>query len=196
MEEREFFNETTEQRTHTLTCPKCGQAAEYKVTWVVRRKRAQLPRGADERDRARFAKAQSYMVRRDDKLVLRQYALPQAIRDYAVAVAGVSERSRLVAVFRPSADACDRCLKIPFPLIRTPSEAGVHSRVSSRRSHAHSILVFRFAAQLLCSASAGLSWALPAHGQQAPIQLPKPQIDRRHAADAGARPAPDHARFP
>ena len=29
---------------------------------------AQLPRGADERDRARFAKAQSYMVRRDDKL--------------------------------------------------------------------------------------------------------------------------------
>jgi hypothetical protein len=27
-----------------------------------------LPRGADERDRARFAKAQSYMVRRDDKL--------------------------------------------------------------------------------------------------------------------------------
>jgi hypothetical protein len=69
MEEREFFNETTEQRTHNLTCPKCGQAADYKVTWVVRRKRPQLPRGADERDRARFAKAQSYMVRRDDKLV-------------------------------------------------------------------------------------------------------------------------------
>lgn len=68
MEERDFFNETTEQRTHSLTCPKCGQAADYKVTWVVRRKKAQLPRHADERDRARFAKAQSYMVRRDDKL--------------------------------------------------------------------------------------------------------------------------------
>jgi hypothetical protein len=68
MEERDFFNETTEQRTHTLTCPKCGQAGEYKVTWVVRRKRPQLPRGAGERDRARFAKAQSYMVRRDEKL--------------------------------------------------------------------------------------------------------------------------------
>jgi hypothetical protein len=38
------------------------------VTWVVRRKKAALPRNADERDRARFAKAQSYMVRRDDKL--------------------------------------------------------------------------------------------------------------------------------
>jgi hypothetical protein len=68
MEEREFFTETTEQRTHTLSCPKCGQANEYKVSWVVRRKRPQLPRHADERDRARFAKAQSYMVRRDDKL--------------------------------------------------------------------------------------------------------------------------------
>lgn len=68
MEERDFFNETTELRTHTLTCPKCGQPAEYKVAWVVRRKRPQLPRGADERDRAKFAKAQSYMVRRDDKL--------------------------------------------------------------------------------------------------------------------------------
>ncbi|MGA3373269.1 MAG: hypothetical protein ABSC48_16055 [Terracidiphilus sp.] len=68
MDERDFFNEKAEERTHTLTCPKCGQAGEYKVVWVVRRKRAQLPRGADERDRAKFAKAQSYMVRRDEKL--------------------------------------------------------------------------------------------------------------------------------
>jgi adenine-specific DNA methylase len=68
MEERDFFNETVEDRTHTISCPRCGQAAEYKVSWVVRRKKAQLPRHADERDRARFAKAQSYMVRRDDKL--------------------------------------------------------------------------------------------------------------------------------
>jgi hypothetical protein len=68
MEERDFFIETTEQRTHTLACPKCGQTAEYRVTWVVRRKRTQLPRHADERDRAKFLKAQSYMVRRDDKL--------------------------------------------------------------------------------------------------------------------------------
>ena len=67
MEEREFFNETTETRTHNLTCPKCGQAGDYKVTWVVRRKRAQLPRNADERDRAKFAKAQSYMLLLDDK---------------------------------------------------------------------------------------------------------------------------------
>ncbi len=68
MEERDFFTETTEQRKHSLSCPHCGQMGEYTVTWVVRRKRAQLPRNADDRDRARFAKAQSYMVRRDDQL--------------------------------------------------------------------------------------------------------------------------------
>ena len=67
VEERDFFDERQEQRTHTLTCPHCGQAGDYQVGWVVRRKKAQLGRGADERDRARFAKAQSYMVRKDDQ---------------------------------------------------------------------------------------------------------------------------------
>jgi hypothetical protein len=68
MEERDFFDERAEQRTHTLTCPHCRQASDYEVGWIVRRKKNQIPRGADERDRARFAKAQSYMVRRDDQV--------------------------------------------------------------------------------------------------------------------------------
>lgn len=66
MEERDFFDERTEQRSHVMTCPHCGQAAEYQLSWLIRSKRPQLPRGADERDKARFAKAQSYMVRRED----------------------------------------------------------------------------------------------------------------------------------
>lgn len=66
MEERDFFEERAEQRKHPMTCPHCGQQNEYELGWLVRRKRAQLPRGADDRDRARFSKAQSYMVRRDD----------------------------------------------------------------------------------------------------------------------------------
>jgi hypothetical protein len=68
MEERDFFDERPEQRTHTMTCPHCHQEGEYQIGWLVRRKKAQLPRNADERDRARFAKAQSYMVRTDDVL--------------------------------------------------------------------------------------------------------------------------------
>lgn len=66
MEERDFFDERQEQRKHNLTCPHCGQSGEYEINWLVRRKKNALPRHADDRDRARFAKAQSYMVRRDD----------------------------------------------------------------------------------------------------------------------------------
>ncbi len=44
----------------------CHQPAEYEVTWVVRTKKRQLAGRADERDRARFAKARSYMLRKDD----------------------------------------------------------------------------------------------------------------------------------
>jgi hypothetical protein len=66
MEERDFYNEKPEQRPHTLTCPHCRQAAEYQLNWLVRRKKNSLPPRADERDRARFAKAQSYMVLRED----------------------------------------------------------------------------------------------------------------------------------
>lgn len=66
MEERDFFEEKSEQRTHNLVCPSCGQSGEYQLNWLVRRKKNSLPRHADDRDRARFAKAQSYMVRRDD----------------------------------------------------------------------------------------------------------------------------------
>jgi hypothetical protein len=66
MEERDFFDERPETRTANLTCPHCRQAGEYELGWLVRRKKKQLPPRADDRDRAKFAKAQSYMVRRDD----------------------------------------------------------------------------------------------------------------------------------
>jgi hypothetical protein len=66
MEERDFFDERQETRKHTLHCPHCQQSAEYDVGWFVRMKKRNLPPRADERDRAKFAKARSYMVRRDD----------------------------------------------------------------------------------------------------------------------------------
>ncbi len=68
MDEKDFYNERPETRNHTLTCPNCRVADTYQINWLVRRKKDQLPRNADERDRAKFAKAQSYMLRRDDML--------------------------------------------------------------------------------------------------------------------------------
>ncbi|HYL14323.1 MAG TPA: hypothetical protein VEV41_14875 [Terriglobales bacterium] len=69
MEEREFFDERSEKKTATLNCPHCQQSAEYELLWLVRTKKKQLPGRADERDRARFAKARSYMLRKDDMLM-------------------------------------------------------------------------------------------------------------------------------
>ena len=68
MEERDFFEEKSEQRKHTLTCPHCGKAEEYEVAWLVRRKKTQLPGRADERDRARDEAAMIWPgVRRYEK---------------------------------------------------------------------------------------------------------------------------------
>src|SRR5271157_5031157 len=69
MDEKEFFDERQEKKLAPLTCPHCRQPGEYELGWLVRTKKRQLAGRADERDRARFAKARSYMVRRDDMVM-------------------------------------------------------------------------------------------------------------------------------
>ncbi|HEY7788958.1 MAG TPA: hypothetical protein VIC33_00445 [Vicinamibacterales bacterium] len=69
LEERDFFHEESEQRPATFTCPRCKRAAEYQVRWVRRTRKERLPPGADERDRALFAKLRDYMIRVDDVIV-------------------------------------------------------------------------------------------------------------------------------
>ena len=66
MDEREFFDEAETLKAAVLNCDKCHQSETYEVRWVVRTKKKALRGQADERDRARFAKARSYMVRRDN----------------------------------------------------------------------------------------------------------------------------------
>ena len=68
MEERDFFDETEASKTATLNCDKCRQVEAYEVRWLVRTKKPALRGPADERDKARFAKFRSYMLRRDDFL--------------------------------------------------------------------------------------------------------------------------------
>ncbi|HZS99669.1 MAG TPA: hypothetical protein VFA40_22970 [Terriglobales bacterium] len=69
MEEREFFDERPDKKAASLNCPHCHQAAEYEINWLVRTKKKSLPPRADDRDRARFAKARSYMLRKDDVMM-------------------------------------------------------------------------------------------------------------------------------
>ena len=68
LDERDFFNNKNETRTDKLTCPRCKRENDYQMRWVVRTKKDRLPPGADERDRAKFQKAQGYMVLLDDKV--------------------------------------------------------------------------------------------------------------------------------
>ena len=66
MEERDFFDEKEVLKPANLSCLFCHQAEVYEVRWLVRTKKQALRGRADERDRARFEKARSYMLRRDD----------------------------------------------------------------------------------------------------------------------------------
>jgi hypothetical protein len=68
MDERAFYTEAQATKPATLNCPYCRTSESYDLRWMVRTKKDRIPGGADERDRARFQKAQSYMVLLDDKV--------------------------------------------------------------------------------------------------------------------------------
>jgi hypothetical protein len=68
MDERAFYTESSDMKPATLNCPYCRTPGAYQLRWIVRKKKERLPGGADERDRAKFAKWQSYMVLADDKV--------------------------------------------------------------------------------------------------------------------------------
>jgi hypothetical protein len=68
MDERAFYTESETTKPATLNCPYCRSAESYDLRWIVRKKKDRIPQGADERDRAKFAKAQSYMVLMEDKV--------------------------------------------------------------------------------------------------------------------------------
>jgi DNA-directed RNA polymerase subunit RPC12/RpoP len=70
-DERAFFNETSETRPGRYQCPKCRRSNDYSIRWVRRSKKDRLPPGADERDRARFAKLRDYLLRLDDEVTCR-----------------------------------------------------------------------------------------------------------------------------
>src|SRR4029078_8806995 len=69
LDERAFFTDKPETRPRRFTCPKCRRANDYSARWVRRSKKARPPAGADEMDRAKFAKLRDYLLRLDDEVV-------------------------------------------------------------------------------------------------------------------------------
>ena len=69
LDERAFFNERPETRPGRYTCPKCRRTGDYSIRWVRRAKKDRLPPGANDEDRAKFAKLRDYLLRVDDEVV-------------------------------------------------------------------------------------------------------------------------------
>ena len=69
LDERAFFSDRPETRPTRVTCNRCRRTNEYSVRWVRRVKKDRLPPGADERDRAKFAKLRDHLIRVDDEVV-------------------------------------------------------------------------------------------------------------------------------
>jgi hypothetical protein len=65
-DERAFFTEKPETRQGRYQCPKCRRPADYSVRWVRRTKKDRPPSGADDADRAKFAKLRNYLLRLED----------------------------------------------------------------------------------------------------------------------------------
>ncbi len=72
MDERNFYIEKQETKSLTLVCPHCRREDAYPIRWLVRAKKKELPRGASDEDRKRFANARSYMVRVDELVACRK----------------------------------------------------------------------------------------------------------------------------
>jgi len=68
LDERAFFTDKSEMRSGKYPCPKCRRTNEYSIRWVRRSKKDRLPPGADEHDRAKFAKLRDYLLRLDDEV--------------------------------------------------------------------------------------------------------------------------------
>jgi hypothetical protein len=71
LDERAFFTDRPESRPGRYTCPRCHRTNDYSVRWVRRVKKDRLPPGADDGDRARFAKLRDYLLRLDEDVVCR-----------------------------------------------------------------------------------------------------------------------------
>ena len=68
LDERAFFTEKPETRQASYQCPKCRRTGEYAIRWMRRTRRERLPGGADDADRAKFAKLRDYLLRLDDQV--------------------------------------------------------------------------------------------------------------------------------
>ncbi len=131
-DERALFTEKPETRAGRFQCPKCHRTSDYSIRWVRRSKKDRLPPGADEQDRAKFAKLRDYLLRLDDEVTCkvcgRKFEIPsQHSLMFVDQLAGLPNDDDLEREFaEPSGDptpppAAERKPALPARFTRKPT---------------------------------------------------------------------------
>ncbi|HSC29171.1 MAG TPA: hypothetical protein VLD67_17980 [Vicinamibacterales bacterium] len=68
LDESAFFTDRPETRQGRYQCPRCRRTGDFSIRWVRRTRKGHPPPGADEADRAKFAKLRDYLLRLDEQV--------------------------------------------------------------------------------------------------------------------------------
>lgn len=120
MDERAFFNERPETRKAKHQCPRCKRTNEYGIRWVRRTKKDRLPGGADEQDRAKFAKLRDYLLRVEDEVTCtscgKRFEIPsQQSLVFVDQFAGLPNDEELEREIRAASGEADEASAPPAP---------------------------------------------------------------------------------
>ena len=130
LDERALFSDKHETRQGRFQCPKCRRTGDYSIRWVRRTKKDRLPPGADEVDRAKFAKLRNYLLRLDDEVVCKscgkKFEIPsQQSMVFVDQLAGLPNDEDLEREIAAASDDAEpeppKKPKLPDRFTRTPS---------------------------------------------------------------------------
>ncbi len=130
LDERALFTDKPETRQDRYKCPKCQRTSEYSIRWVRRMKKDRLPPGADDGDRAKFAKLRDYLLRLDDavtcKTCSKKFEIPSlqslVFLDQLAGLPNDEELEREIAAASGEAEPePEKKPAVPSRFTRTPS---------------------------------------------------------------------------
>jgi ssDNA-binding Zn-finger/Zn-ribbon topoisomerase 1 len=130
LDERAFFTDKPETRQGRYTCPKCQRTGDYSIRWIRRSKKDRLPPGADDVDRAKFAKLRNYLLRLDDEVTCKtcgkKFEIPsQQSMVFVDQLAGLPNDEELEKEIALAADPSDEpAEKKPPPPRFRPNSSG------------------------------------------------------------------------
>jgi hypothetical protein len=129
-DERAFFTDRPETRPGRYQCPRCRRTNEYSIRWVRRSKKDRLPPGADETDRAKFAKLRDYLLRLDDEVTCKtcgkKFEVPSQhslmFVDQLAGLPNEDDLEREIAAAADTAPATETKPALPARFTRKPTD--------------------------------------------------------------------------